>query len=717
MSGRAPSAARPLATRDTMDYQEDRALRPTRAGEYDLFHKILDLLNVFLCMYFSQEILQNPVFGGALFLSGQCWIIYARLFGRRAITRLPLLSRSIAVILLACSLLLSAALLFFYPRLPSSGAAMLVILSIATVVARSIVTDVLSYRLAVHHLLRALILALTHAAFLLLLGWFVYAHSDTLGLQVFFSAHMVLGIVLFVRQLLNPLAVPQGASLRQLVGLTRLMRIGAYRIYSRMILMSYLALYTTVLMYIAHVFYARDSVLNSLWFAALWAVVSASMTYFLHRNFAVSGTRRLEKTTVFAFGVVCWILASIIQYQSAPGASVPFSIFWMVLWALGVGLTFPVLLSMNEEMKHVVELDTDKTSGSLLQESTRMLENYALLIATFLALCTLLLPGFVMDVSPAAESDAVQLYFRLGMTLFPLPFLVACLLYAIRQPLNRRYVEKLGKYRREKQAGHINPMLEMRLRAVLVQRYTKRIGVWIIAALLRPLYRHHCMNADVVNTGKGPAVFVCNHGEFYGPIVTTLYVPYPFRPWIASDLLDVKKFIPNVYNGAALTVKWIPRFLHMPIVKILAPFISWVLRSVEPIPVNRDNARSIMDTMNKSVEVLESDDNILLFPEDPSAETGGKYRNDDVGSAFFTGFIFLGKAYYKKTGKRLTFYPLFADKEKRTITFGRGVTYDPDNDIQQEKTRLIEFLRGAMRRFAQGLPQDEAPHGERRDFP
>ena len=56
--------------------------------------------------------------------------------------------------------------------------------------------------------------------------------------------------------------------------------------------------------------------------------------------------------------------------------------------------------------------------------------------------------------------------------------------------------------------------------------------------------------------------------------------------------------------------------------------------------------------------------------------------------------------YNSKTGKCPLFIPLYADKRKRTITFGVPTRYDPDANPNEEKERLCHYLRGEMLRIA-----------------
>ena len=96
---------------------------------------------------------------------------------------------------------------------------------------------------------------------------------------------------------------------------------------------------------------------------------------------------------------------------------------------------------------------------------------------------------------------------------------------------------------------------------------------------------------------------------------------------------------------------------------------------------------------------MQAGDNILLFPENAETSADHRYVREGV-SEFFTGFTMIGQMYYNKTGKCPLFVPLYANKRKRTITFGTPTRYDPDADANQEKERICNYLRGEMLRMS-----------------
>ncbi len=47
---------------------------------------LVDFIHLFLAMLISEELIKTPLFGGALYVAGQFWIVYLRLFNKKAIT-------------------------------------------------------------------------------------------------------------------------------------------------------------------------------------------------------------------------------------------------------------------------------------------------------------------------------------------------------------------------------------------------------------------------------------------------------------------------------------------------------------------------------------------------------------------------------------------------------------------------------------------------------
>lgn len=183
-------------------------------------------------------------------------------------------------------------------------------------------------------------------------------------------------------------------------------------------------------------------------------------------------------------------------------------------------------------------------------------------------------------------------------------------------------------------------------------------------------------------------VFVANHYEIYGPLVVFLRFPYKFRPWVIDKMCDAKSIEQHMGIGFYSNYKWIPKWFKIFLVKIAKRLILFGIKFTRPIPVSRDNLRSNIKTMKLSTEALNKQQSIVLFPERSSVKEG-------VGE-FMTGFEHLGKYYYQKTGKRISFYPVFISKKKSCMYIEEPVIYDPNNDPNVEKERIVTTLRESM---------------------
>jgi len=175
-------------------------------------------------------------------------------------------------------------------------------------------------------------------------------------------------------------------------------------------------------------------------------------------------------------------------------------------------------------------------------------------------------------------------------------------------------------------------------------------------------------------------------------------VPFPFRPWSISDLMDdldtVSAFC---YKYEISPITWLSEKWKRRLSRWMGKAAIWMTKSIEAIPVYRNKPRMLMQTFRLSVEAMEAGDSLLIFPENPDAKSLDRpgYVSEGVGE-FFTGFTMLGQLYYNRTGKCCTFVPIFADKKKRVISFGKGIKYNPDLPPTEEKMRLVGELKASM---------------------
>ena len=192
-----------------------------------------------------------------------------------------------------------------------------------------------------------------------------------------------------------------------------------------------------------------------------------------------------------------------------------------------------------------------------------------------------------------------------------------------------------------------------------------------------------------LNKDDEARIFVANHYEVYGPFITYLKFPYSFRPWIIDKMIDPKTVEAHmsigIYNQFPKFPKWV-KFIFIKVSKSLMVFFMKTI--ARGIPVSRDDFRKNIKTMQISTETLESGEPILIFPEAKAVKEG-------VGE-FMTGFEHIAKYYYQKTGKKVSFYPMFISKTNQTMYIGQPVIFNPENDANIEKERIISSLKDRM---------------------
>ena len=190
---------------------------------------------------------------------------------------------------------------------------------------------------------------------------------------------------------------------------------------------------------------------------------------------------------------------------------------------------------------------------------------------------------------------------------------------------------------------------------------------------------------NIQTDDSNPLVFLCNHGEFYGPMACKMYIPVPIRAWAISSMMNDKKSVAQyIYENTTSRQKGMPEIEK----RILARMAAWlsvnVMGQLECIPVYRDSPMKLRETFRLSMEAMEAGDNLLIFPENPE----NKYPREGIGE-LSPGFVMLADIYWKKKGKRLRMLPMYADKKRRRVCFGHVIEYDPERNLKDETDRIV----------------------------
>lgn len=196
-----------------------------------------------------------------------------------------------------------------------------------------------------------------------------------------------------------------------------------------------------------------------------------------------------------------------------------------------------------------------------------------------------------------------------------------------------------------------------------------------------------------VPPGNEPVVFVSNHASINGPLMMTFYFSRKCRIWAIAESLDKVHTRSYAFHDVLVgDGKNSFRFWKFVagIVKVMLPPIL----IYNTITVYRD--RRILETFRNSTDALKQGYDIIVFGE--STERYSEYVNE-----IQPGFVGLGRMYYKQTGKRLKFYPVYLNKENRLISVGSPIEFDPDMDGEEFRKKTCTFIRDGIDRLGRSM--------------
>ncbi len=434
----------------------------------------------------------------------------------------------------------------------------------------------------------------------------------------------------------------------------------------------------------------REGLLTAMVIAVVCTVLTAEAGFLILRR---SEKKQMKDPTwMLCAGLILWLVGIIFCIRALGAARIEYPRIYLslVICTVGGSLSLTGLGRIEELMPEAVSLSgTEVPKGYWKLRITNW--NLARLLGDVLSL--LALGTFCIVNQKVLPQSAEELAARFQPVMAIPVFLVviAALVSSFRFPLSRRYIMKIRKLMKLQEEGGNNPSLQKQVARVVHEPYRQPYLSRFLIFLCRFHFRCKLKDTDHIETDEdNPLVFLCNHGEFYGPMACKIYVPVPIRAWSNAAMMHDKKAVTEyIYENTTSRQEGMPEIEK----RILARMAAWlsvnVMGQLECIPVYRDSPLKLRETFRLTIEAMEAGDNILIFPENP----GQKYPREGIGD-LSPGFVMLADIYWKRKGKRLRMLPMYADKNTRTITFGRVFEYNPENNLKDEQDRIIrETLR------------------------
>mgnify|MGYP001166964746 CR=1 FL=1 len=655
------------------------------------------------CMLASTAILSRPVLGGALYMIGQVTVLFSRLAMQGDYRHLPPALRRGGLLLGGLSALVALGILLVYPLAVDLHRLWLVFALSCLLLLMSELAGRI-YR-AGHRSGLVVTRRYVRIAEMMLLTCGVAALLLFLSQPTQTAWYLLGGYALCcVFRILTLKGAPQpaqagaaGHSWKQLLEGESLAQVNAYRVFRAVMMITITALQVTTILIYTYIGTTALGLFSSLLIAFVCALLSRWLTGLLLTRPLFR--QKLAPSSTLLLGLLLWLLSLASFLLHALRQPTGFSYAALALCISGVTMAARALDTLEKDMRDVVRFVTGAPQGRALTRAHAALSEYAALVGGMVALLGLALITLMFGGS--LRPDSLSLTAQPLLLLPALALVIAAIPAAFRLPMDRRVAEKTRTFLRLQSNGETNLPLQKQLEDLVIKVHRRRYGIWLVIWILRPFFYSRVVGADQVKPEQDTSIiFTCNHGELWGPIVSNLFIPFSFRPWVIDEIAVPDQSSTYLYNNTIKRQRWIPERLKWPATRLVTRFLKWVMRSIDSIPVYRDNPRALVNTFRETASAMEAGDNILIFPEnpnDPDQEQAG-YLREGIGE-FFSGFAMAAQIYHQRTGKCAQFYPIYADKKQHTLTFGQMTRYDPDNP-GDEKQRIANHLRQEMLRMA-----------------
>ena len=233
---------------------------------------------------------------------------------------------------------------------------------------------------------------------------------------------------------------------------------------------------------------------------------------------------------------------------------------------------------------------------------------------------------------------------------------------------------------------------------------------WVIRWLIWVFYPKVSVEG-LENLPEESCVVVGNHTQMNGPICGELYFPGKRKIWCAHQMMYLKEVpayaFQDFWSGKPRWTHWLYRLFSY----VIAPISACVFNNANTIPVFRDNR--LMTTFKQTLAALEDGANVIVFPENYEPYNHIVYQFQDR-------FIDAAKLYYTRTGKTLSFAPLYIAPALKKMYVGKPIIFCPDTPIEEERQRIAAYLMEEITNIAVSLPRHRVvpyPNIPKKDYP
>ena len=204
---------------------------------------------------------------------------------------------------------------------------------------------------------------------------------------------------------------------------------------------------------------------------------------------------------------------------------------------------------------------------------------------------------------------------------------------------------------------------------------------------------------EVIGTENLPdeaTIIVGNHTQMNGPICAELYCPGNCYTWCAGEMLHLKDVPEYAFRDFwSQKPKWTHPWFKL-LSYLIAPLSVVIFNNAHTIGVYHDTR--LIGTFKNTIKRLQEGNHVVIFPEHDV-----KYNH--ILYEFQDRFIDVAKLHYKKTGKEVSFVPLYIAPKLKAMYFGKPIQFNPDVPIAEERRRICDYLMKEITDIAVSLPE------------
>ena len=141
--------------------------------------------------------------------------------------------------------------------------------------------------------------------------------------------------------------------------------------------------------------------------------------------------------------------------------------------------------------------------------------------------------------------------------------------------------------------------------------------------------------------------------------------------------------------------KWTHPFYKL-LSYVIAPLSVCVFNNARTIGVYHDTR--IISTFKNTVKKLQEGKSVVIFPEHD-------VKHNHIIYDFQDKFIDIAKLYYKKTGKELSFVPMYIAPKLKKIFLGKPIPFRATEPMDAERSRICNYLMAEITAIAEAQPE------------